>query len=44
MVVFDAGRATKGEYVDVLVTGCTSATLMGSAVEQTVPATLLMAG
>ena len=44
MAVFDAGSARKGEYVDVLVTGCTSATLIGSPVEQTVPATLLMAG
>ncbi|HLE57667.1 MAG TPA: tRNA (N6-isopentenyl adenosine(37)-C2)-methylthiotransferase MiaB [Rhodothermia bacterium] len=44
MVVFDAGSARKGEYVDVLVTGCTSATLMGSPVEQSVSATLLMAG
>ena len=44
MVVFDAGSARKGEYVDVLVTGCTSATLMGSPVAQSVSATLLMAG
>ena len=44
MVVFDAGSARKGEYVDVLVTGCTSATLMGWPVEQSVSATLLMAG
>lgn len=32
VVVFDAGGASKGDYVDVLVTDCTSATLMGAMV------------
>lgn len=37
MVVFDAGRAAKGQYVDVLVTDCTSATLIGSMTGETHP-------
>ncbi|MGA7306064.1 MAG: tRNA (N6-isopentenyl adenosine(37)-C2)-methylthiotransferase MiaB [Rhodothermales bacterium] len=37
MVVFDAGRAAKGQYVDVLISDCTSATLIGSMTGETHP-------
>ncbi|MDX1585022.1 MAG: TRAM domain-containing protein, partial [Thermoanaerobaculia bacterium] len=33
MVIFDRGDFEKGDYVDVLITGCTSATLFGEAVQ-----------
>jgi len=32
MVVFDRQNYVRGQYVDVRITGCTSATLMGEAV------------
>lgn len=31
MVVFDKGKHKKGDYVNVIITGCTSATLFGEA-------------
>ncbi|MCS6991567.1 MAG: tRNA (N6-isopentenyl adenosine(37)-C2)-methylthiotransferase MiaB [Chitinophagales bacterium] len=39
MIVFDAGQARKGEYVFVQVTGCTSATLLGTLSPTSTPST-----
>ena len=32
MVVFDRGTYQRGDYVDVIISGCTSATLLGAAI------------
>lgn len=34
MTVFDRGDLQKGDYVEVEITGCTSATLMGNAIQK----------
>ncbi len=41
MVVFDREDVSKGEYVEVSITGCTSATLFGTLVKHDVPAVSL---
>jgi hypothetical protein len=36
MVVFDRGVFEKGDYVDVMITDCTSATLLAQTVDRAV--------